>query len=286
MERKIILDFIGQNYQNLTNIKFKQMTIFVYGKKYRNDSIGANLLDGNQLFAYDVKLPRIYLKKFPLEKMFTGLLAATLETDFPTVFQKNDFNFELEEIYSGKNIQTLQFNYLYVYPIIKDSLRIGTIIIYADDLNDFEISSNSITLLYNGLTDLEVNNFNQTLINSIYDENDLYYLIAKKDTDYVYINDNLCKKWKTSNNLKLNNDYVCSFISHHLVEKKNLKFPFEDYEVFYVNKRKFEDIKDNYLHVTALNKVELSNEFTLIVIDYSQHQDNFIDFVNNLNINE
>ena len=66
MERKVIFDFIGQNFESLSNIKFKQMTVFVYGKDYQSDSLGSKLLDGKQLFAYDVKLPRIYLKKFPL----------------------------------------------------------------------------------------------------------------------------------------------------------------------------------------------------------------------------
>ena len=75
MERKLILDFIGQNYNSLSDIKFKQITVFVYGKIYQNDSLGNKLLDGNKLFAYDVKLPRIYLKKFPLDKMNDGMLA-------------------------------------------------------------------------------------------------------------------------------------------------------------------------------------------------------------------
>ena len=63
MERKIILDFIGQNFGKLSKIKIKQMTVFVYGKIYENDSLGNKLLDGNTLFAYDVKLPSFHLKK-------------------------------------------------------------------------------------------------------------------------------------------------------------------------------------------------------------------------------
>ena len=105
MERKVILDFIGQNFDSLSKIKFKQMTVFVYGKDYQSDSLGGKLLDGKQLFAYDVKLPRIYLKKFPLEKIFDGLLAFCGDLDKLNIFSKSDFNFELEEVYSGKNIQ-------------------------------------------------------------------------------------------------------------------------------------------------------------------------------------
>ena len=129
MERKLILDFIGQNFENLSFIKFKQMTVFVYGKIYDDNSIGSKLLDGKQLFAYDVKLPRIYLKKFPLEKINDGILALADDINKMVVFSKKDFNFELEEVYSGKNIQDLKFNYLYLYPIIKDNLKIGSIII-------------------------------------------------------------------------------------------------------------------------------------------------------------
>ena len=95
MERKLILDFIGQNFEKLSSIKFKQMTVFVYGKLYDNNSLGNILLDGNKLFAYDVKLPRIYLKKFPLEKMNDGLLAFANDLDNLTIIPKNDFNFEL-----------------------------------------------------------------------------------------------------------------------------------------------------------------------------------------------
>ena len=66
MERKIILDFIGQNFNNLSSIGLKQLTVFVYGKNYSDETIGSKLLNGDQLFAYDVKLPRIFCKKFSI----------------------------------------------------------------------------------------------------------------------------------------------------------------------------------------------------------------------------
>ena len=126
MERKLILDFIGQNFESLSKIKFKQITVFVYGKLYSEDSLGNKLLDGNKLFAYDVKLPRVFLKKFPLEKMADGVLALADDLNKLTVFSKKDFNFELEEVYSGKNIQDLNFNYLYfpVYNFLHKSMSI------------------------------------------------------------------------------------------------------------------------------------------------------------------
>ena len=137
MERKLILDFIGQNFKALSNIKFTQLTVFIYGKNYKEDSLGGKLLDGNKLFAYDVKLPRIYLKKFPLEKMDDGILALASDINQLTIFKKEDFNFQLDEVYSGKDIRDLSFNYLYLYPVIRDDLKIGTIVIYAEEKSPF-----------------------------------------------------------------------------------------------------------------------------------------------------
>lgn len=285
MERKLILDFIGQNYQNLSNIKFKQMTVFVYGKIYEDNSLGGKLLDGNKLFAYDVKLPRVYLKKFPLDKMFDGMLAFAADLNGLSILSKNDFNFDLEEVYSGKDIRDLNFNYLYLYPVEKDGLKIGTIIIYADKYSeDFSVTLSSVTLLYNGLSNLEAVNFRQNIVNALLDEDNLYYCVGQKNNDYVYLSDNLCEKLKLKNPVLLDNTLVNTFIKHHLVKKEQLKFPFEDYYVYFINKTEFDDKKNNYLHVSSLNKVGLENEFTLIIVDYSEHDKNFIDFVEGLHL--
>ena len=285
MERKLILDFIGQNYQSLSDIKFKQMTVFVYGKIYQNDSLGNKLLDGNKLFAYDVKLPRIYLKKFSLDKMNDGMLALAGDINQMTVFSKSDFNFELEEVYSGKDIRDLNFNYLYLYPVIKDDLKIGAILIYAENLvKDFKITQNSVTLLFNGLSELELVNFRQNIINALLDEESLYYLVGQTNNKYCYLSDNLCEKFKLKNPVLLFNELITSFIKHHQVKHAKLKFPFEDYFVYSVNKNDFDDIKDNYLHISSLNQVDLNDEFTLIIVDYSQHTDDFLGFINKLNL--
>lgn len=285
MERKLILDFIGQNYQSLSDIKFKQMTVFVYGKIYQNDSLGNKLLDGNKLFAYDVKLPRIYLKKFSLDKMNDGMLALAGDINQMTVFSKSDFNFELEEVYSGKDIRDLNFNYLYLYPVIKDDLKIGAILIYAENLvKDFKITQNSVTLLFNGLSELELVNFRQNIINALLDEESLYYLVGQTNNKYCYLSDNLCEKFKLKNPVLLDNELITNFIKHHQVKHAKLKFPFEDYFVYSVNKKDFDDIKDNYLHISSLNQVELNDEFTLILVDYSQHTDDFLGFINKLNL--
>ena len=149
MERKIILDFIGQNFSNLSSIGLKQLTVFVYGKNYSDETLGSKLLNGEQLFAYDVKLPRIFCKKFPLENMMSGMLELASDLNKLTIFKKSDFNFPLEEVYSGKNIQDLNFDYLYLYPVIKDDLRIGAILIYGTILNEnFDLLSNSISFSF------------------------------------------------------------------------------------------------------------------------------------------
>lgn len=285
MERKVILDFIGQNFDSLSKIKFKQMTVFVYGKDYQSDSLGGKLLDGKQLFVYDVKLPRIYLKKFPLEKIFDGLLAFCGDLDKLNIFSKSDFNFELEEVYSGKNIQDLKFNYLYLYPVIKDDLTIGSIIIYADEYDaDFKIGDSSATLLFNSLVNLELVSFKQNVINTLLEEENLYYCIKQASNQYVYLSNNLCDKFNVKNPVKESDELVSLFINHHLVRKSNLEFPYEDYFVYSVNKDDFDDKKDNYLHVSSLNQVGLSNEFTLIIVDYSQKKNGFMEFVESLHL--
>ena len=38
MERKVILDFIAQNFNDFANIRFKEMTVFLYGKDYKEEN--------------------------------------------------------------------------------------------------------------------------------------------------------------------------------------------------------------------------------------------------------
>lgn len=285
MERKIILDFIGQNFNNLSSIGLKQLTVFVYGKNYSDETLGSKLLNGDQLFAYDVKLPRIFCKKFPLEKMMTGMLELASDLNKLTVFKKSDFNFALEEVYSGKNIQDLNFDYLYLYPVIKDDLRIGAILIYGSILNEsFELLSNSISLLYNGLVNFELEHFKQSITNSLFDNDSIYYLLGKENNDYLYLSDNLSERLGIKNPCVVDDDAVKPFINHHFVKKVSLRFPFEDCFAYVVNKNDFDDKTANYLHVSSLNSIDLSDEFTVIVIDYSQHTNSFVEFVQSLNL--
>ena len=65
MERKVILDFIAQNFTCFSNIKLRQLTVFLYGKDYEKKNDLSALLPSQMLYAYDVKLPRIFCKKFP-----------------------------------------------------------------------------------------------------------------------------------------------------------------------------------------------------------------------------
>ena len=73
MERNIILDFIAQNFTFFSNINLQEMTICIYGKNYENPFY-KNIFNGEEIYLYDVKLPRIYSKKIPLEKINDGLL--------------------------------------------------------------------------------------------------------------------------------------------------------------------------------------------------------------------
>ena len=96
MERKVILDFIAQNFNDFANIRFKEMTVFLYGKDYKEENELSIMLPGQMLYAYDVKLPRIFCKKLSLDLMFKGLLDFSNSLDELTVFSKQDFNFDLE----------------------------------------------------------------------------------------------------------------------------------------------------------------------------------------------
>ena len=179
----------------------------------------------------------------------------------------------------------LNFNYLYLYPVIKDDLTIGSIIIYADEYNiDFKINPSSVTLLFNSLVDLELISFKQNVINTLLDEDNLYYCIKHTNNQYVYLSNNLCDKFNVKNPVKENDELVNLFINHHLVKKANLKFPYEDYFIYSVNKEDFDDKKDKYLHVSSLNQVGLSNEFTLIIVDYSQKTNDFMEFIESLHL--
>ena len=287
MERKVILDFIAQNFNDFTNIKFKEMTVFLYGKDYKEENELSIMLPSQLLYAYDVKLPRIFCKKFPLESMFKGLLDFSNSLDGLTVFSKQDFNFDLEEIYSGKNILDLDFNYLYLYPIVKNNLRQGLIVIYAENyIESFKLFNNSVTLLCNGLVNLELNSFTQMLSNVIFDESKLYYLIENDTLDYVYVSRNLNEKLKFDKTINKDNNDIVRFKNHHNVIKQQFKFPYEDYYVYFVEKEKYDDQTSNYLHISSLSKVNLPVEFSLIVVDWVLKNTEFKDYVDSLNLTD
>ena len=243
------------------------------------------MLPGQMLYAYDVKLPRIFCKKLSLDLMFKGLLDFSNSLNELTVFSKQDFNFDLEEIYSGKNILDLDFNYLYLYPIIKNNLRQGLIVIYAENYMDsFKLSNNSVTLLCNGLVNLELNNFTQMLSNVIFDESKLYYLIENDALDHVYVSKNLNEKLKLDKNVDKENNSLVIFKKHHNVVKQQFKFPYEDYYVYFVEKEKYDDQVSNYLHINSLSSVDLPVEFSLIVVDWGLKNTEFKDYVDSLNL--
>ena len=59
---------------------------------------------------------------------------------------------------------------------------------------------------------------------------------------------------------------------------------FEDCFAYVANKNDFDDKTANYLHVSSLNSIDLSDEFTVVVIDYSQHTSSFVEFIQTLNL--
>lgn len=289
MERRIILDFIAQNYLMLKSVNFEKINIYLYGKNYQKDTLASNLLDGENLFIYDVKLPRVYCKIMPLEKMNDGLLEFVSTLNNAEVFKKSDFDFDIdiEDIYSGKNLASLDFEYLYLCPIIKDNLKQGVIIIFAKELElNFKLVPSSVTLLFNSLQEVDLKMFEQNIISSIIDYNDYYFILKELNSNDIIISDSLKDKWQPMEKLNKNSEQVIDFMNHYSVKEKRLKFPFEKYYLYYIEKNIYDDRTSNYLHINALNKLSLPKEFTLLIIDWSQNDIDFSLAVDELRLNK
>ncbi len=265
MERKIILDFIAQNFNQLRMIDFKKMTIYQFGKKYQENS---PILNGEILFAYEVNLPRINIKTFSLDKMNEGILEFARTIDQLMVFSHDDINFDICEVYSGKNLRDIDFKYLYLQPIYIENQLVGVISMYADvNTNPFCFNKTSLTVLYNQLEQVDINHLNQELLFALTDINDYYYILKNGDENKVYLSDSLKFKLNlTKSVLDFTDDLVKKFLSHHLIKEKKLKFPYENYKLFYILKALYDDQISNYLHINAINKLDLPDEFTMVVV--------------------
>lgn len=285
MERKIILNFVSSNYKILKAIDFHHLNIYLYGKSYAKNSISSYLLNGEQIFAYDVTLPRTFCKKFSFDKMSCGILDFASQIDNNVCFSKSDFSFELEDVYSGKDISEFDFNYLYLVPIIKENIKVGLIVIYAKNkIDDFNLINSSITVLYNSLQEIESKSFEQVIINSLIDYDNYYYILRENLLPEVVLSTSLKDKWQKGHKISFKNELVQNFMNHHLVKEKKLEFPFEQYKIFYINKNEFDDQSSRYLHINALSSINLPDEFTLLVVDFSQNNDDFVNVVNNMHL--
>ena len=91
---------------------------------------------------------------------------------------------------------------------------------------NFDLLSNSISLLYNGLVNFELEHFKQSITNSLFDNESIYYLLGKENNEYFYLSENLSERLKIKNPCTATCDAVKPFINHHLVKKVNLRFPF------------------------------------------------------------
>lgn len=287
MERRVVLDFIAQNYLMLKSVNFEKINIYLYGKNYQKDTLASNLLDGENLFIYDVKLPRVYCKMMPLEKMNDGLLEFASTLDNIEILKKSDFDFDIEDVYSGKNISSLDFEYLYLCPIIKDNLKQGLIVIFAKELElNFKLIPSSVTLLFNLLQEVDLKMFEQNVISSIIDYDDYYFILKELNSNDIIISDSLKDKWQTKERLNKNSEQVLDFMNHYSVKEKRLKFPFEKYYLYYIEKNIYDDRTSNYLHINALDKLQLPKDFTLLIIDWSQNDIDFSLVVEELKLNK
>ncbi len=275
MERRIILDFISQNFNQLKQIDFKQIFIYQFGKNYDLNSLEGNILNGENLFAYEINLPRINSKILPFEKIDSELFEFALTIKEITILSCKGLNFDLFEVYNDKNIKEIKFNYLYLQPIYVDKKLVGVISMYANELiKEFSFNKASLTVLFNQLEQVDQFILKNHLTSTLIEIDDYYFILKHADNNKVFLSNTLKDKWKlTKNSVDFNHDLVRKFLSHHLIKEKKLKFPYESYKIFYLLKEVYDDITSNYLHINAINKLNLPNEFTLIVVLWNEQRE-------------
>lgn len=278
MERNIILDFIAQNFTFFSNINLQEMTICIYGKNYENPFY-KNIFNGEEIYLYDVKLPRIYSKKIPLEKINDGLLEFIGTLNKPTCLDHDDFTFDLFEPYNNRNIKTMEFNYLYLFPIVKNEMHVASIIIYSDCKESFELTSASITSMINKLTLDDEETFSLKINESFNNTDSYYYFVKHKQFFYPSV---------SLNSLFLKSKYeekeIEEFLKHKYLMKKNMPFPFEDCELYYIEINKYKNVNIEFLNILSIKYQNLSNDFTLLYFEWNDKKD-VMSFIFDLNIN-
>lgn len=244
MERNVILNFISQNYNALINSKIKRMTICLFGIDYSSSKYN-NLINGQSLFIFDIKLPRIDKKISQLEDMNTGLLEFSQNIDAMTKLNKDDFVAECDP-YSNKLMTDLDFNYVFLFPIIKNDLHQGVIFSYSDIDSSFNYSPASITKLLNDL----VNDF----------DNDINLEISKIT--------NLNNPLVLEHNGKIYQNSDVDVLNNYQKKVANLGFPYTSYKLSYLDDNVSDDI--SMLHLSMIDKMKYDSSYTIVVVeDYS-----------------
>lgn len=270
MERRVILDFIVQNYEQLKKIDFTKIFIYLFGKKYQRET---PILNGEVLFAYEVNLPRINFKTLSLDKMYEGILEFADTLEHLMIFSHNDITFDINEVYNEKNLKNIDFKFLYLQPIFIDKQLVGVISMYANNYDEnFCFNKASLTVMVNQLEEADYKKIKQEIINGLFDANDYYYLL-KNDENKVFLSTNLQEKFNINKSFVFfEDDIVKHFLAHYMVKEKRLSFPYENYKLFYCLKNMYDECNTHLLHIDAINKLNLPTEFTAVVVLWNDNR--------------
>lgn len=263
MKRKTILNFIAQNFDELSKLNLKKMSIFLFGIDYSSSKY-KDILFGEKCFVFDVKLPRIDEKIFDLNIMNNPLLEMSLGAEGINTISKEEFNDEIDPI-NNKLIKDYDFNFMHLIPIIKDNEHEGLIILYTMESNITKIQG--INKLFNDLVeayDLELDK----RINELPILDNYYILLDNKGKYY------------------LNSDEVDveTIKNHYSTSKCNLSFPYEDITCYYLLKEELNNLSNKIYHPINLDKLKLGTNFTLLILECDNPQ-HLIKYTNSFNLN-
>ena len=243
MERKILLNFVANNYDTLTTLNTKRISIYLFGMNCDNSKYSI-FYQKDKVYCYDLKLPRIDKKIFDLSYMEEGLLGFSISLKKEELLKKDQLIQEIDP-FSNKNLGEFNFDYLLINPIIVDNINQGVIFIYST--NQMIVRLKGVNKLINDLC----TSFDQSI-----DANIINKLI-KMPEEYVIKNNDLIYK---SNDL-INID---DFYNNYQVKSFNLDIPYQDYVFYY--KQEIET-GNELLHLSNLNKLPLNKTYYLIITE-------------------
>ena len=173
----------------------------------------------------------------------------------------------------------MEFNYLYLFPIVKNEMHVASIIIYSDCKESFELTSASITSMINKLTLDDEETFSLKINESFNNTDSYYYFVKHKQFFYPSV---------SLNSLFLKSKYeekeIEEFLKHKYLMKKNMPFPFEDCELYYIEINKYKNVNIEFLNILSIKYQNLSNDFTLLYFEWNDKKD-VTSFIFDLNIN-